>query len=188
MKIQLNYLLGICLFIIFFCIVSCSEDTPLVNESELITTLEFVLKTQNGSDSIVFSFKDLDGDGGNPPVIISPKLKSNTNYLTSLKLLNESSAPIVNITEEIISEGTEHQFFYTPTGQANLQFTYLDFDTNTYPVGTKTNMATGKPGTGTLKINLKHLPDKKASGVQNGDITNSGGETDIELTFDIVVE
>ena len=75
MKIQFNYLLGICLFTIFFSLVSCSEDTPLVNESELITTLEFVLKTQNGSDSIVFSFKDLDGDGGNPPVFISPKLK-----------------------------------------------------------------------------------------------------------------
>ncbi len=188
MKIQFNYLLGICLFTIFFCLISCSEDTPLVNESELITTLEFVLKTQNGSDSVVFSIRDLDGDGGNPPVIIAPKLKSNTTYLTSLKLSNESSSPVINITDEIISEATEHQFFYTPSGQANLQFTYLDFDGNAYPVGTKTNMVTGNPGTGSLKITLKHMPDKKASGVQNGDITNSGGETDIELTFDIVVE
>lgn len=188
MKIQLKNLLGICLFTIFFCVFSCSDDTAIANESELITTLEFVLKTQNGSDSLVFSFRDLDGVGGNPPVFYSPKLKSNTSYVTSLRLLNESILPIVNITDEIVSEGTDHQFFYTPTGQANMQFTYLDFDTNNYPIGIKTNLSTGNPGTGTLKINLKHLPDKKAAGVQNGDITNSGGETDIELSFEVVIE
>lgn len=188
MKNQLKYLSGICLFIISICLFSCSDDTPLVNESELITSLEFVLKPQNGSDSIAFSFKDLDGVGGNPPVLYSPKLKANTNYLTSLRILNESVTPIVNITDEIISEGTDHQFFYIPAGQANLQFTYLDFDTNNYPIGTKTSMSTGSSGTGNLKIILKHLPNKKASGVQNGDITNSGGETDIELSFEVVLE
>lgn len=188
MKIQLKYLLGICLFTISFCIFSCSDETPLANESELITTMEFILKPQNGSDSIVFIFRDLDGDGGNPPVFYSPKLKANTNYQTSLRILNESITPISNITDEIIAEGTDHQFFYTPTGLANLQFTYLDFDSNNYPIGIKTNMSTGNTGTGNLKINLKHLPNKKAPGVQNGDITNSGGETDIELSFEIVVE
>jgi len=188
MKIQLKYSALICLLFSMVFIFSCSDDPAVVNESELITSLYLVLQNQSSSDSVVFSFKDLDGDGGNTPIIIAPKLKSNTTYRTNLRLLNESVSPPVEITDEIVSEGTAHQFFYTPSGQANLQMSYLDFDSSGYPIGTKTNLSTGSPGTGSLKITLKHLPNKKASGVQDGDITNSGGETDIELTFDLVVE
>jgi len=39
------------------------------------------------------------------------------------------------------------------------------------------------PGEGGLRITLRHEPNKTAAGVQNGDITNAGGETDIEVTF-----
>ncbi|MBL7820139.1 MAG: type 1 periplasmic binding fold superfamily protein [Saprospiraceae bacterium] len=188
MKSQFKYRTFIYLFGAIASLLSCADDTPIVNESELITSMYMVMETPNGSDSVVFSFKDLDGDGGNPPVIFAPKLKSNTLYQTSLRLLNESVSPPIEITDEIVSEGTDHQFFYTPSGQANLQISYLDFDSLGYPIGTKTNILTGNAGSGLLKISLKHLPEKKASGVQNGNITNSGGETDIELTFDLVLE
>ena len=37
-------------------------------------------------------------------------------------------------------------------------------------------------------MTLRHEPAKDASGVAAGDITNAGGETDIEVTFDVTVE
>jgi hypothetical protein len=39
-----------------------------------------------------------------------------------------------------------------------------------------------------LKITLRHEPNKKASGVVGGSITNAGGETDIEVSFDVEVK
>ena len=44
-----------------------------------------------------------------------------------------------------------------------------------------------KPGNGTITVILRHEPDKDASGVSNGDITNAGGETDIEVVFNVEV-
>ncbi|HBK71516.1 MAG TPA: type 1 periplasmic binding fold superfamily protein, partial [Flavobacteriaceae bacterium] len=35
---------------------------------------------------------------------------------------------------------------------------------------------------------LRHEPNKSASGVSDGDITNAGGETDIEVIFNITVQ
>jgi hypothetical protein len=32
------------------------------------------------------------------------------------------------------------------------------------------------------------LPDKYAAGVSEGDISNAGGETDIEVSFQVIIE
>jgi hypothetical protein len=37
-------------------------------------------------------------------------------------------------------------------------------------------------------VTLRHEPDKGAAGVSGGDITNAGGDTDIEVTFPVVIE
>ena len=34
-----------------------------------------------------------------------------------------------------------------------------------------------------MTVILRHEPDKAGAGVSDGDITNAGGETDIEVTF-----
>ena len=51
-----------------------------------------------------------------------------------------------------------------------------------------TATATGAASVGTLKVTLRHEPNKSAAGVVGGDITNAGGETDIEVEFPIVIE
>ena len=61
-------------------------------------------------------------------------------------------------------------------------------DGNGDPVGLMTQLMTGSAGTGQLTILLRHEPDKSAMGVAQGDPTNAGGETDINVVFDIVVE
>ena len=35
----------------------------------------------------------------------------------------------------------------------------------------------------TMTVILRHEPNKAGAGVSDGDITNAGGETDIEVTF-----
>ena len=39
-----------------------------------------------------------------------------------------------------------------------------------------------------MVVVLRHLLDKFAEGVADGDITNAGGDTDVEVSFPIVIE
>ena len=61
---------------------------------------------------------------------------------------------------------------------------YADTDANGAPIGLETTMTTGDAATGKLQVTLRHEPDKGATGVAQGDITNAGGETDIQVEFD----
>jgi len=167
--------------------VSCEKDDPEIpNEEELITTVKYTLTPQSDGSEVVFLFRDLDGDGGNSPVITTSPLNSGTTYSGVLELLNEAETPVENITEEIKNEGAEHQFFFT--SNTNISVQYNDTDLNGKPVGLKTILTAGNVGTEKLKIVLRHQPDKNAGGVANGDISNARGETDIEIEFDVVIQ
>ena len=115
---------------------SCEKDDPVIpNEEELITTLNYQLMPESGGDTVVLSFKDIDGDGGNAPVIANGVLKANTTYAGTLTLLNESVSPADNITEEVEEEGDEHQFFFEASTGLNATISYDDVDVNGTPVG-----------------------------------------------------
>jgi hypothetical protein len=102
-------------------------------------------------------------------------------------MLNETVTPPENITEEVEEEGEEHQFFFQ-VSTAELDITYDDQDANGLPIGIDTNAITAGAGTGSLIITLRHEPNKTADGVSDGQIANAGGETDIEVTFEVVIE
>lgn len=164
-------------------LISCDKDDPVIpNEEELITTLNYVLTPVNGGSSITLSFKDLDGDGGSVPIITGGTLVANTTYFGTLEVLDESVSPAENITEEIEEESADHQFFFSST-ISGLNISYDDEDTDGNPIGLKTLVSTGAAGSGTLTVTLRHEPNKEADGVAEGNITNAGGETDIEITF-----
>lgn len=177
------------LFSLFF--VACKKDDPkepvIPNEEEVITTLNFTLTPVGGGTPVEFKFKDLDGDGGNPPEISVGKLDTNTQYTGSVELLNELETPADDITIEVREEAEEHQFFFQSTA-SGLSVAYDDLDADGKPIGLTTTITTQGASTGTLTITLKHEPVKDASGVSMGDITNAGGETDIEVTFDVGIE
>ena len=137
---------------------------------------------------VQFQFQDLDGDGGNAPVVTEGTLAANTTYVGVLSFLDESGSETEEITVEIAQEADEHQVFYTLGGGINGAVSYSDADINGDPVGLLTSFATGDAATGTLTISLRHEPTKDAAGVSDGDITNAGGETDIEVTFDVTVQ
>lgn len=180
--------LSIMLVMTFLTITSCTVDEPVMpNEEEIITTLRYVLTPTGGGDAVVFEFQDLDGDGGNQPIFSEGTLAANTTYTGSVELLNEAVSPVEDITVEIKAEAEEHQFFYETTA-ANLTIGYNDSDANNQPVGLETAVNTGAATTGTIKITLRHEPIKSAANVATGDIANAGGETDIEVTFNVTIQ
>jgi hypothetical protein len=168
---------------------SCDKDDPEIpNGEELITTLNYTLTPTDGGTAIILSFQDLDGDGGTAPTITSGVLATNQTYMASLELLNEAELPVENITEEVEEEKEEHQFFFQ-SDIPNLAIAYEDEDVDGNPVGISSTLTTGSAtASGSITIILRHEPNKSASGVSGGDITNAGGETDIEVTFSIDVQ
>jgi len=162
---------------------SCSDDdnTPdEVNEEEVITTLTVTL--DSGTDQIVLQYQDLDGEGSDPAEItVSGTLSANTVYDGSIVLLNEIEGE--NITEEVEEEADEHQFFYTVGSGLNVTTDYNDADSMGNPVGLSFILSTSDASSGALTFTLRHEPNKPNDGLET-----AGGETDIEVTFDVTVQ
>jgi hypothetical protein len=159
-------------------------------ESELITTVRWTLTPVGGGSAVELLFKDTDGDGGNAPTVTGGVLKANTEYNGSLIVLDESDPnAIEDITTEIKEEDEDHQFFYEiGTGLTGVIASYTDQDANQKPVGLTSKIVTKNASKGTIKITLRHKPNKSATNVANGDITNAGGETDVEVNFSVEVK
>ncbi|NQX92508.1 MAG: type 1 periplasmic binding fold superfamily protein [Flavobacteriales bacterium] len=172
---------------------SCDDDddepeTPVVPvEEEVITTLTYTLTPDNGGADVVLTFQDLDGEGGNDATITGGTLEANITYSGAIVLLNEQENPAENVTEEIEEEDEEHQFFFI-NDLPGFSVAYGDQDENGNPIGLATTITVGDAGSGTLTVVLRHEPDKEAANVSAGDITNAGGETDIEVEFPITVQ
>ena len=165
---------------------SCSNDDAPVNEEEVITTVRTTLT--GGGQVITLTSRDLDGDGPNAPVVtVSGNLVAGTTYTGSTEFLNELKDPAEDITIEVQEEGADHQVFYQlPSSIGTV--TYTDTDANGRPIGLNFTLVAGTSGTtGTLTVTLRHLPNKTATGVAAGDITNAGGNTDAAVTFSVAV-
>ena len=165
---------------------SCSNDDAPVNEEEVITTVRTTLT--GGGQVITLTSRDLDGDGPNAPVVtVSGNLVAGTTYTGSTEFLNELEDPAEDITVEVEEEGADHQVFYQlPSSIGTV--TYTDTDANGRPIGLNFTLVAGTSGsTGTLTVTLRHLPNKTATGVAAGDITNAGGNTDAAVTFSLAV-
>jgi hypothetical protein len=166
------------------------DDTvaPPTNEEELITTLRLTFaEADNAANTYEMVFQDLDGDGGNAPVITADTLPVELAFSLSVEVLNESVSPAEDITAEIQAEDEAHQFFFQVSG-ANLSLSYADADGNGLPVGLVNTAVSDAASVGTLLVTLRHEPNKTGAGVATGDITNAGGETDLEVSFPIVIQ
>jgi len=175
---------------------SCSNDddnpTPPVNEEELITTVTAIYTPVGGGTAVTLQYKDLDGEGANPPVItVSSAFEKNKTYNGTVTFKNELANPAEDITPEILEEGVDHQLFYQKTGTLN-PFTYgtasSNFDKNGKPIGLQSVFATTGAASGTLTITLRHEPNKSGANVSAGDITNAAGSTDAQVSFSISVQ
>jgi hypothetical protein len=158
---------------------SCKKEKDDDNEEELITTVKLTFTEVGGTGTVSnFTFKDLDGDGGNPPsqfddIVLAP----GKQYNLAITLTNESVSPAEDITGEISAEANDHQFYFEPSG-ANVAVSNLNTDGAGLPLGLTSRWTTTTVSNGTVKITLKHKPGIKAA----GDLVTKG-DTDIELNW-----
>lgn len=187
------------LLILAIVFTGCSDDDPPapVNEEELITTVTITLSPAGTGTDIVLKTVDMDGEGGNDPIVTIDGIETNqvtlatgTTYTGSIELLNESNPDDVeDITEEVaVDEADEHQFFYVIGSGLDVTTAYTDQDGDGNPIGVEFTLTANSVSSGDLTFMLLHEPNKSASGVADGDITNAYGSTDYTATFSISVE
>ena len=164
---------------------SCGEDSApeeMEDDREGINILQLNFETPN-EEPIVLRFEDLDGAGGNDPIIQSPALLPLTQYFVTAEVFRGTT----DLTTEISEESSIHQYFYA-ANIVDLVVTYGDRDGNGFPLGAFVAIRTGDVGQGSLAVSLMHRTDKDGEGVSEGNLFNAGGKTDIQVTFPIVIE
>lgn len=162
---------------------ACKKDEPdPIEDNEFISTLR--LTFTEGSNNLVYSIKDLDGDGGRAPMADIIKLLPNKTYAVKAEFLDETKSPIVNLTSEIETESAEHLVvFESPTSLMSIVRT--DKDSRGFEVGLKATVRTVSAANGSLKVILKHQPEIGGKPVKDG--SASLGSTDFEGTFSVEV-
>jgi hypothetical protein len=186
-KIFIRKIKIVAILTIFITIVSCRKQPiippAVVNEPENITTVKIELKDSANVNNIVTAqWRDLDGAGGNNPVIEAISLQANKTYFATITILDETKSPVSNISDEVKEEGDQHQFFFKPTN-ANVSVKYNDADANGNPIGLNSKWRTTTSSTGTITVILKHQPGVKVT--SPGDI--NAGETDLEVNYPISI-
>lgn len=150
------------------------------HENELITKVALVFSDPVTNQAISqFEFSDADGVGGNNPTIDSIQLDSSRSYNVAIRVYAEHEDHTDEITAEILAEGDQHLFCFTPAG-ANLTITRTDSD-GTYQIGLKSSWVTGAVSTGSVTVVLRHQPDVK-------DGSCAPGDTDVEVSFPVVIQ
>lgn len=177
---------------------SCeSNDPEEENDGEVITdvTLNFQeLNTSGGTVGSVISFKASDPQGievGSSPTIQPITLTKGKTYRMSIVVFNAIENE--DITKEILEEADEHQFFFLGTAVTGniINITYDD------PSGERIGLrnravVSSSPGTNNaqLRVILRHDLDKNFPGANNPNFANfvqAGGETDLDITFPVVI-
>lgn len=183
---QLSVLGSLVLGVLMLTMTGCSKEKDRIsNEEELITTVSLKFtKVGDPLTSFTYTFRDTDGEGGNPPSQFDEiVLAANTSYTCTITLLNESVNPAEDITEEIEAEAEDHQFYFIPQGEVEVDITVTDTDSQNLPVGIVSAWETGVASTGIVRVVLKHKPGSKAA---NDPVTK--GDTDIDLGFVVKVQ
>jgi hypothetical protein len=185
MKTLLKSFLAVSLLAVF--VTSCKkdkDDDQHEHDHEVIGTVNLKFTKAGTGEVSTFSWKDLDGDGGNPPVIQELALDENAVYNVSVELLDIEGHDLTHDIED--HEADHHRFYYevTVTGGA-ITISDLDKDDDGVTLGLKSKWTTTGHSEGTVKITLRHYQnDNKAE----ADLVNSSkSATDAELVFPVHV-
>jgi hypothetical protein len=166
-------------------------------EEEVINEVVLTFTPQGEGDVVTASFFDADGDGVGAPMIDSITLSEGVTYDLAVTLTNTLGAEPEDVTEEIMEEDDEHQFFFSftdgifsdPSGDGNVDngadpINYSDMDENGLPVGLSTVWTAGghTDTPGEFNLVLKHQPGQKSA---TSDV-NVGG-TDLDITLPLII-
>ena len=177
---------------------SCeSEDPEKENEGEVITDVTLNFQELNASNALVgsvLSFKASDPQGievGKTPTIQSISLAKGKKYQMTIEVKN--SIKNEDITKEILEEAAAHQFFFLGQVFDSSFFSIQYADAGGIALGLKT-IVTVSSSTGTnnssMKVVLRHDLNKSFPGASSPTFANfaqAGGETDLEITFPVIL-
>lgn len=154
---------------------SCGDDEPEPEPTlpkEEVASARLVLEPAAGGKGALVTV-NYGPDSKNPGAL----LKANTTYTGELTLYDAEGTDITN---QIVQEAHQHEVFYqTPAG---VTVTATDQDKNNRPLGLETTLTTTNAGTGTLRVILKHQPDKGSTSDMNK------GETDLDMPVNVIIE
>jgi hypothetical protein len=199
-KSNLNFLLLLLTTSVLFFSSCESNDPEDENEGELITdvTLKFTeVDVAGGAVGTPFEVVASDPAGlelGNNPTIGTITLGIGKTYLLELELFNRIENE--DITEEIEEEADEHQFFFLGSafvGSPVLTYVYDDEDEDGNPIGLRgfvTVASSPASNNAQFRLVLRHDLNKNFAGANNPNFENfvqAGGETDLDITFPLVL-
>jgi len=177
---------------------SCeSEDPEKENDGEVITDVTLKFQELNASNALVgsvLSFKASDPQGievGKTPTIQSISLAKGKKYQMTIEVTNAIKGE--DITQEILTEAAAHQFFFLGQVFESSFFSIQYADAGGVALGLKT-IVTVSSSTGTnnsnMRVVLRHDLNKSFPGASSPTFANfaqAGGETDLDLTFPVIL-
>ncbi|MDF2158083.1 hypothetical protein [Algoriphagus sp. CAU 1675] len=196
-----NRLSVIALLSLSFGFLSCeSEDPVMENEGEVITdvNLNFTELDDSGNPvGLTFTFNASDSEGieiGGSPVVQTVTLTKGKTYRMEIEVKNTIENE--DITEEILEEAAEHQFYFLGTAfvGSSAPLTYIYDDESGELIGVRGIVTVEEfPGfnNAEMRIVLRHDLDKNYPGADDPNFENfvlAGGETDLDIRFPLVLE
>lgn len=178
---------------------SCDSEDPVPeNDGEVITDVTLVFTELDASGNAIgtpLEFKASDSEGievGESPTVETVSLSAGKTYQLDIEVLN--SIENEDITEEIIEEADEHQFYFLGSAfigsSAPLSYAYNDPSGELIGVrGTVTVIANPVFNNGQMRLVLRHDLDKNYPGADNPNFegfANAGGESDLDIEFPVV--
>lgn len=179
---------------------ACESDDPMPeNDGEVITDVILNFQELDGSGNpvgAVSSFTASDPQGievGATPIIETVELTRGKTYQLNIEVRNAIENE--DITEEILEEGDEHQFYFLGTafvGSPVLTYQYDDLSGELIGVqGIVTVLQNPGVNNASMQIILRHDLDKNYPGAENPNFQEyamAGGESDLDITFPVVIE
>ena len=176
-------------------ITSCSNDDDAIpeqpNEEEVITDVTLTLvNNANPDDSVELKSVDPDGEDGplTPVVTVSGNLTAGVTYTATVDIYN--SIEDEDITEEVVEEEPDEHFFVYSIDGLDIDFSRSANDVvraDGNALGYETTWVANSASSGSIRIQLFHESETVNDDNEFG--TQSGGSTDIDITFtDIAVQ
>ncbi|PZX53879.1 hypothetical protein LV84_02987 [Algoriphagus ratkowskyi] len=195
-----NKLYLIALALVSFTFTSCESEDPVIeNDGELITDVTLTFHELDASGNLVgdsFDFTASDAEGieiGTTPNIETVMLEKGKTYQMTIDVFN--SVANEDITEEIKAEGEAHQFYFLGSAFNSSPFlSYQYNDGGSELIGLKGKLTVQQsPGfnNANMQIILRHDLDKSFPGASNPNFeeyVKAGGESDLDITFPVVLK
>jgi len=186
------------LALMVFGFASCkSEDPTQENDGEVITDVTLKFQELDASNALVgsaLSFKASDPQGievGKTPTIQSISLAKGKKYQMTIEVTNAIKGE--DITQEILTEAAAHQFFFLGQVFDSNIFSIQYADAGGVALGLKNTVTVSiSPGTNNsnMRVVLRHDLNKNFPGATSPTFANfaqAGGETDLDLTFPVIL-